>query len=75
MTKEIRFQSIRQTAEARAETTKRVAKEIVQTEADARNAKTQRLKAARLDMLARETEAAKTGPKADNHGKSAASED
>lgn len=38
----------RETAESKAETTKRVSQEITQTEADIRKAKTLRLKAARL---------------------------
>jgi len=40
----------RETAESKAETTKRVSEEIVQTEADVRNEKTLRLRAARLAM-------------------------
>jgi len=58
-TKGIRFLSTRQTAEIRAETTKRVAKEIAETEADIRNAKTRKLKAARLERLAQEAAEAK----------------
>ncbi|TYC60507.1 hypothetical protein FMN50_07310 [Rhodobacterales bacterium] len=38
----------RETAESKAETTKRVSEEMMQTEAAARNAKTMRLRAARL---------------------------
>jgi len=71
----IRFQSTRQTAETKAETTIRVAKEIAQTEADIRNAKTEKLKAARLEMLAQETGAATAGIKAAKHKKTSDSKD
>lgn len=40
----------RETAESKAETTKRISQELQQTEADIRDAKTQRLRAARLAM-------------------------
>ncbi|WP_417681530.1 hypothetical protein [Roseibium sp.] len=60
-TKGIRFQSTRQTAETKAETTIRISKEIAQTEADIRNAKTEKLKAARLEMLAQEAGASTAG--------------
>ncbi|WP_346895298.1 hypothetical protein [uncultured Roseibium sp.] len=71
----VRFQSTRQTAETKAETTIRISKEIVQTEADIRNAKTEKLKAARLEMLARETGAATAGRKTANHKKASGSKD
>lgn len=41
----------RETAESKAETTRRIAREISQTEAEERDAKTARLKAARLAIL------------------------
>jgi|GEM_PF-5549782 len=41
----------RETAESKAETTRRVAREISQTEAEERDEKTARLKAARLATL------------------------
>lgn len=74
-TKGIHFQSTRQTAETKAEITIRVAKEIAQTEADVRNAKTEKLKAARLEMLARETGAATAGSKTAKHKKASGSKD
>lgn len=49
---------IRQTAaESKAETTKRISEEILRTEAEQREAKTARLKAARLAMLAAKDDA------------------
>lgn len=53
-----RLGSTRLSAETRAEITIRVSKEIVRTEAEIRKAKTARLKAARMEMLAREPEPA-----------------
>lgn len=74
-TKGIRFQSTRQTAETKAETTIRIAKEITQTEADIRNAKTQKLKAARLEMLAEEAGTATAGSKTAKRKKPSVSKD
>ena len=58
-----RLGSTRLSAETRAEITIRISKEIAQTEAEIRKAKTMRLRAARLEMLAHEPEPAK-GPAA-----------
>ncbi|MCK7610529.1 hypothetical protein [Roseibium sediminicola] len=50
-----RMKPRRETAETKAETTRRVAREINQAEADVRDAKTARLKAARLAQEAAAT--------------------
>ena len=47
-------------AESKAETTKRISEEILRTEAEQRDAKTARLKAQRLAMLAAKGNAAPT---------------
>ncbi|MHA7774447.1 hypothetical protein [Roseibium sp. M-1] len=48
----------RETAESKAETTRRIAREISLTETEERDAKTARLKAARLASLSPKTESA-----------------
>lgn len=50
-----RIKPRRESAESKAETTRRIAREISQAEADVRDAKTARLKAARLAQQAAET--------------------
>ncbi len=53
----------RESAESKAETTKRVSEELLRVESEVRDAKTARLKAARLEMLAQqETAAASKSP-------------
>lgn len=49
-----RIKPRRESAESKAETTRRIAREISQAEADVRDAKTARLKAARLAQQAAE---------------------
>lgn len=64
-----RIKPLRQSAEAKAETTRRVAREISQSEADARDAKTARLKAARLAQEATATRpSGKPAPRARRTG-------
>jgi len=53
-----RIKPRRETAETKAETTRRIAREISQAEADVRDAKTARLKAARLAQEATTTKPA-----------------
>lgn len=58
--KENPLRTRRETAESKAETTRRIAREINEAEASARDAKTARLKAARLANQAQETTATDT---------------
>ncbi|MCV0428879.1 MAG: hypothetical protein K5905_25775 [Roseibium sp.] len=62
----------RESAESKAETTKRVSQELVQAEADRRAAKTAKLRAARLEMQARQSaaETVATKPKKKTRTKS-----
>lgn len=53
-----RIKPRRETAETKAETTRRIAREISQAETDVRDAKTARLKAARLAQQATDTKPA-----------------
>jgi len=60
-----RIKPRRETAETKAETTRRIAREISQAETDVRDAKTARLKAARLAQEATAAKSAgQTSPRA-----------
>ncbi|WP_417668135.1 hypothetical protein [Roseibium sp.] len=58
LTKDTLFKPVNSKAFTKAEVTKRVAEEIARNEADTRNAKTLRLRAARLEMEARQAKEA-----------------
>jgi len=59
LTKDSLFKPARQTATTKAEITKQVSQDLAQAEADLRNAKTAKLKQARLEREAQQAEEAK----------------
>lgn len=74
MTKKITKDGLRKpmryTADTRAEITKKVSQDLAKTEADIRNAKTEKLRKARLEMEARQAEGETAETAAKSSGRS-----
>lgn len=62
--------TMRYTADTRAEITRKISQDLAQAEADTRNAKTEKLRKARLEMEARQAEADQAEKDAKTSGRS-----